>query len=334
MVAFLFFLLVVGIALYGYTQREYLMERWQSMHQKPFVKGQEVFISDLILSPQYNNLIGIISSDLDQKKRRFAIRIMYQEKFITVKPQNLSHLTDQKQIESILRNLAINERTKYVVNGSSDFIASISTEYGKSKLPPFNKYFNSSLRNYRENSDSVYCVLQYLGLFSSISSGHFGHFQLSDWNKTVDQYSAANRLRTFCKSDANINGDELSILYLEFSSHKMCILRHQRQFRVVQSMSSLCKYSLNEELNRKNWLNEREINNYCDALVDVLYGKSLNLSEWIFGRDFEYESVDGGIIMVVLEDLNIEMFIKIGRKMIKYISRHLDDNLISISVRK
>eukprot|EP01084_Bolivina_argentea_P141884 249294_1 len=130
----LVFLLIIGI--YAFIQRDYLLQKWNSMKRKRFEKGDNVFISDLILSPQYNNLIGVIASDLDAKKKRFAIKILYHDKYITVKPENLSFLTNHNQIESILRNISINEKSKYVSYSPDDFIKLITTQYKSSSLPP------------------------------------------------------------------------------------------------------------------------------------------------------------------------------------------------------
>jgi len=298
------------------------------MRQGTFHIGQEVFISDLILSPHYNNLMAVVTSGLSKRKRRYAVRIMYSEKLLTMKPQNLSHPNDLMRIESMFRFLAINERSKFVVNCSKELIASIINEYGSSSLPPFGKFFDSSLGGYHENCDSVYCVLLYMSLFSSIS-GHRRKFDLSSWGQPAEAYSAVNTLRTFA---ADTVKHKLSVLFLAFSTHKMCVLRYQQQFRVVQSVSSLCRYPLIEELNRRNWLNEREINNFIDALSDVLYGKSVNLSEWIFGKESVYRADDGDISVVVLGDLNVEMFVKVGRQMLTHIIKELEDNSISINV--
>eukprot|EP01083_Nonionella_stella_P106078 305610_1 len=325
-------LVIVGfIGIIAFQQRDYLFQIMHSMKQKPFKKGDTVFISDLILSPQYNNLIGSIASDLDPTKKRFAVKILYHDKFITVKPENLSFLTNQTHIEALLRNLAINQKSKYTVNTPHDFIHKICTKYRSSSLPPLHQFFNSSLRNYQENADSVYCVIQYLSLFSSI--GVRRYFTSSFWTKSVDKYGTANTLKSFSQSNQNRDGDDarddrLSILFLELLAHKMCIIKYgNAQFRVVQSMSTLCDYSLHEELNQRQWMNAMEMEQFCDALVDVIYAKKLNRSKWLFGDEMDQnyfddnESWNDALNVCIMDDLNVQMFIKSATKIIKYIAK-------------
>ena len=165
---FIFVMILIVISILGYIEREAVEKWWKSMTPKSFQKGDTVFISDLILSPQYNNLVGVIASNLDSKKGRYAIKINYDDKFITVKPENLSFLTHQKQIESVLRNTGIHQRSKYASITPSDFIEMIaSSKYRGRSLPTLRNLFKASFKNYAENADSVYFVIQYLSLYSS-----------------------------------------------------------------------------------------------------------------------------------------------------------------------
>ena len=350
---FLFVVILVVFGLLAYIEKDYILSKWKSIKTKPFEKGDQVFISDLILSPQYNNLIGIIVSDLDAKKKRFAIKLMYHvpDKFITVKPENLSYLTNKKQIESILRNIGNNENSKYVVNTPSDFIQLLSTKYRSCALPPLHKFFNASFKNYRESCNSVYVIIQYLSLFSSINKYYY--FNNSFWNKCIDKYSASNKIKIFAQSDKqrgskrnnnnsndkfddDVDNGSFNVLFMELFNHKLCIIKYNGQFRIIQSLSDICKYSLIQELNIRGWFNSLEMERFFDELMDVVHCKRLNRAQWLFGEDIgdgyfdDNQSLNEQLKICIMEDLNINMFIKCANKMLKYVCNYLIDDQITI----
>ena len=327
------------IGLLSYIEKDFVLNIWKSlsMTQRRFQKGDEVIIEDLILSPQYNNFIGIIASDLDRVKKRFAVKLMYHvpDKYITVKPGNLSFLTNKKQIESILRNIGHNENSKYVVNGDpNDFIHSLATKYRSRSLPALNRFLNASFKHYHENCDSVYVMMQYLALFSSINK--YNCFKPSFWNQYIDRYTAMNKLKLFTQVHIEESQTEkLSILFMRLFNHKLCILRYKDEFRVIQSISDICKYSLIQELNARDWCHCSQIEHVCDALMDVVHCKKLNQSQWLFGEQIEdqymddHEDMTEQLQICILEDLNVEMFIKSAHKMLRYIARFcIDDEII------
>lgn len=354
----LFVCIILIIAILGYIEKDYILSKWNSIKTKPFEKGDQVFISDLILSPHYNNLVGAIVSDLDNKKKRFAIKLLYHvpEKYITVKPENLSYLTNKKQIESILRNIGINENSKYALHAPSDFINILTNKYRSCSLPPMHKFFEKSFKNYRESCDSVYVIIQYLALFSSINKYYY--FKKSFWNTFIDKYSVSNKLKIFAQTqnsnklnnenkiknvhrfDNVIRDDEdqrLSILFLEIFNHKLCIIKYENEFRIIQSLSEICKLSLIQELNKRTWLNALGMESFMDGLMDIIHCKRLNRSQWIFGEEIDNDYFDdNGVNMTeqlkicIMEDLNVDMFIKSANKMLKYISTRLIDDEITI----
>ena len=345
----LFVFIILIIAILAYIEKDFILSKWNSMKTKPIEKGDQVFISDLILSPHYNNLVGVIASDLDNKKKRYAVKLLYHipEKYLTIKPENLSYLTNKKQIESILRNIGINENSKYALNTPSDFIQVLTNKYRSCSLPPLHKFFEKSFKNYRESCDSVYVVIQYLALFSSINKYYY--FKKSFWNTSIDKYSVSNKLKIFAQTQNlnkihkfdDVDHDEqdkrLSILFMEIFNHKLCIIKYENEFRIIQSLSEICKLSLIQELNKRTWLNSMGMERFIDGLMDIIHCKRLNQSEWIFGEEINDSYFDENGINIseqlkicIMEDLNVDMFIKSANKVLKYISSRLIDDEITI----
>ena len=74
-----------------------------------------------------------------------------------------------------------------------------------------------------------------------------------------------------------------------------------------------------------------EMGDFVEALVDVMYGKSLNKSLWLFGQHLDGSVLrDDGFRVCVVEELDVDMFVRAGRRLLRFVSKFADDNQITI----
>ena len=186
---------------------------------------------------------------------------------------------------------------------------------------------------------AIYFAMKYLTL-SSINPSLISLFEMK-YDDCDGKQNVINILRSFCNLKTPKNKMAVCLLEIGFrgferkfptSDHMLAILKLENKFRIVQSFEQ--GFSLQQELNARDWIGNGKMKELAECIIDVVLGKdqkkAMNGFQKLFRiplkpikKKFKNRKTTGCFGIYVAKDVDVSKWISTGSVLIGDVLRNI-----------